>query len=108
MRHIQNNVMRDQLQQTLLAQAVADAAKLRHADRARAQAAEASVKFQDQIEGKRVRKVPEKTEDGKGGSKENRHGSREEGGDRDGTSEETVDPKAGSGPSSAHRIDVKA
>jgi len=108
MRHIKNDFMRIQLQNALLAQEVAEAAKLRQSERARAQAADAIEKLRQQTDEQGVKKVSGNTEDGKGGRKENPKDYRKWRYRPDGTLEDDGGDGKDPGSSSTNRIDIKA
>lgn len=107
MKHIQNDFMRIQLQNAMMAKEVAEAAKLRQAERARAQAADAVEELQKQTEEREIKKVPEKAGDEKDGSKERFKNFPKWRYRPDGTLEEGGGPEEGPSPSST-RIDIKA
>jgi hypothetical protein len=108
MKHIQNDFMRLQLQNAMMAKEVAEAAKLRQAEKARAHAADAVEELQKQTEEQGIKKVPEKAGDEKGGPKERPKNFPKWRYRPDGTLEEDGGgPEEGPSPSST-RIDIKA
>jgi hypothetical protein len=108
MRHVQNDYMRIQLQNALMAQEVAEAAKLRQAEKARTQAADAVEKLHEQTDEQGIKKVDGKAGNGKSGSKERPQDYPKWRYRPDGTLEENGGPGEGPGPSSTGRIDIKA
>lgn len=108
MRHIKNDFMRIQLQNALLAQEVAEAAKLRQSERARSQAADAVEKLHQETNEQGVKKVPGDAEEGKGGQKEYPKGHPNWRYRPDGTLEDEGGPGNGPDSSSTNRIDIKA
>jgi len=108
MKHIQNDYTRIQLQNALMAQEIAEAAKLRQAEKARAKAAETVEDLHDQTERIKAKKIPGKDENGSGGEKKSPRAFTKFRYRLDGTLEEDQGPEEGSGPSSTRRIDIKA
>jgi hypothetical protein len=104
MKHIQNDYMKAQLQNALLAQEISEAAKIRQAERARAKAADAVEKLHPENNGQTVKKTQKKSEDGKGGQKKSPPKSGKWRYRPDGALEE----EGGPGPSPTTRIDLKA
>ena len=103
MKHIQNT-RNTQLQNALMAQELAEAAKLRQADRARTRSAEAVLKSKETG----IQKVDEKTGKGSGGQRQDTEGKRVRRYLPDGTVEDPGDPENGPDGNPIKRIDVKA
>ncbi len=107
MRHIQNDYMKVQLQNALLAQEVAESAKIRQAERARAQAAEAVENLPPQNDEPGIKKVPGKPEEGKGGTKGRSQAFSISRYQQNGVLEEGGGPGEETGQSSTRHIDIK-
>ncbi len=107
MKHIQNDFMRVQLQNAMLSQELAESAKLRQAERARAKAADAVEKLHDQTNDQAVNKVKGLTEEKSGEQKERPQGSRTWRYRPDGTIEEEGGNAGNSATFNIPRIDIK-
>jgi hypothetical protein len=108
MRHVNNDPNKLLLQNVLLAQQAAEAAKTRQAERARAQAAENTEKLRQEVEAREIKKVSGNTEESKNGQKENPRDLRNWRYRPDGTIEDTGGHGEGPDPTSPSRIDIKA
>ncbi len=102
MRHIQNDYMKVMLQNALLAEEVAEAAKLRQSEKARSRAADAVENLEPQTEEPMIKKVPGNAADEKDGSGKPRQGSRNLRYRTDGSLEED-----GAGPPAPPAIDFR-
>jgi len=102
-KHIQNT-RNSQIQNALMAQEVAEAAKLRQAERARTRSAEAVLKSKETG----IRKTDEKNGKGAGGQNQDTVGKRLRHYLPDGTVEAPDDPENGPGGAPIKRIDLKA
>lgn len=107
MKHIQNDFMRIQLQNAMMSQEVAEAAKLRQAERARAKAADAVEKLHEQAEDKGIKKVRGLADNQNGDQQERPKGSRTWRYRPDGTIEDEGDAAGSSGAFKIPRIDIK-
>jgi hypothetical protein len=106
MKHIQNDFMRIQLQNAMMSQEVAESAKLRQTERARAKAADAVEKLHEQTDDKGV-KVTGVSGKKTGEQKERSQGSRTLRYRPDGTIEEESGNTGNSGAFKIPRIDIK-
>jgi hypothetical protein len=107
-KHVNNDYMKIQLQNSLLAEQIAEAAKLRQSERARAKAADSIESLQPETDEPAIKKVPGKTEDGNGGQKEGSRKFQKWRYRPDGTLEEDGGPEGGPSSASTTHIDIKA
>src|SRR5579872_2988034 len=107
MRHVNNDPNKLLLQNVLLAQQAAEAAKMRQAERARAEAAENTEKLRQDIENQEIKKISGNTGESKNGKKENPRDLRNWRYRPDGTIEDTGGQGEGPNPNSPSRIDIK-
>ena len=107
MRNIQTDFMRIQLQNAMLAQEVAESAKLRQAERARTKAAEEVEKLHEQTDDKGVKKVTGLADSQNGEQQERPKGSRTWRYRPDGTLEDEGENSGSSDAFKIPRIDIK-
>lgn len=107
MKHIQNDFMRIQLQNAMLSQEVAESAKLRQAERARAKAAEEVEKLHEQTDDKGIKKVTGLADNQHGEQQDRPKGSRTLRYRPDGTIEDEGDAAGSSDAFKIPRIDIK-
>src|ERR1039457_2578822 len=108
MRHVNNDPNKILLQNAMMAQQVAEAAKNRQAEMARAKAAEDVEKLHSQDEQHEIKKVPGNTGEGKEGQKENSRNTQKWLYRPDGTLEIEGGQLEGPDSPPVKRIDLKA
>ncbi len=108
MRHIQNDYMKVQMQNALLAKEAAEAAKIRQAERARAQAAEEAGKLPEEEVDPKIKKIPTKHYEEKGKNLGQPQGFQIESYRQEGELEVGGEPGEEKGVSGPGHIDIKA
>ena len=108
MRHVNNDPSKILIQNALIAQQVAEAAKNRQADRARAQSVEDIEELHEDVEEQTVKKVAGNTGEDKSAKKERPRDQRNWRYRKDGTLEDGNGNAEGPGSLPPPRIDIKA